>query len=170
MGPFPGFQGALSTVWGNGALLCPSGAVVGNCVGKSRRSVPARALRAAMGPFPGFQGAFLRFGAIGRFYAPLGQLWESRGEVPAQDARQGSQSGNGALSGVSGHLFYGLGQLGVSMPLWGVCGAAALRRTAGWPRRGSSGVAAGVCLAAPAALGEAGAAGPPVRVSGGPAS
>ena len=44
--------------------------------GEYRRSVPARALRAAMRAFPGFQGNFspLRFGAMGRFYAPLGRL------------------------------------------------------------------------------------------------
>ena len=48
----------------------------GNCVGKSRRSVPVRALRAAMRPFPGFQGGvFSTDGGNGRFYAPLGRLW-----------------------------------------------------------------------------------------------
>ena len=60
---------------------------------------------------------------MGRFYAPLGRLRELRGEVTAQRARQGSQGGNAALSGVSGRFlrFGAMGRFYAPLGrLWGI--------------------------------------------------
>ena len=116
-GPFPGFQDNISTVWGNGALLCPSGGIVGIA-----------------------------------------------GGVSAQDARQGSQSGNVAPFRGFRTIFHGLGQWGASMPFWGDCGYCVGSRGGCGVEEGCRVVPAGefpelrrgVCLAKPAALGRPG--------------
>ena len=111
---------------------------------RPRRRTPVRRLRAAMRPLSGVSGHFLRFGAMGRFYAPLGRSWESRGESRRSVPARASQSRNAApLRGFrkSPPTVWGNGAL-----LCPSGAVAEMRRwgwAAGWSRRGSSGVAAG---------------------------
>ena len=88
-----GVSGRLSLQFGAiGRFYAPLGDC-GNCVGKSRRRTPARALRAAMGPFPGFQGAFYSLGQLGASMPPwgiVGIAWGSpgAGRPPGLSERQ----------------------------------------------------------------------------------
>ena len=112
-GPSPGFQDSPPfTDGGNGALLCPSGAVVGIAWGVRAGRPPGLSER-QWGPSPGFQSILLQFGVMGRFYALLGGLWESRGEVSAAAAvrrtagwsrRESFRGCGGGLPGDAGGL------------------------------------------------------------------
>ena len=103
---------------------------------RSRRSVPARALRAAMRPLSVVSGLLLQFGAMGRFYAPLGRLRGiARGSIGAGRPPGLSEPQCGPFPGFQGFFlrfgamgrFYApLGRLqGVA---WGSRGAAAAVR------------------------------------------
>ena len=137
-GPFRGFRAFLLRFGAMGLFYAPLGDC-GNCVGKSRRRTPARALRAAMRPFPWFQSFLLQFGVMGRFYALLGGLWESRGEVSAAAAvrrtagwsrRESFRGCGGGLPGDAGGLG---GRDGGGRPLFSTGFGDPLCPRASWP-------------------------------------
>ena len=82
MGPLSGVSGLLFTDGGNGALLCPSGAVVGIAWGVRAGRPPGLSER-QWGPSPGFQSTSSTVWGNGAFLCPSGGIvgiaWGSLG-------------------------------------------------------------------------------------------